>query len=46
VARQCTPIETLSDCRICGGPGGFYNPSFPALFSRNKLPSRMYRRTI
>jgi hypothetical protein len=23
-----------------------YSPSFPALFSRNKLPSRMYRRTI
>jgi hypothetical protein len=24
----------------------FYNPNFPALFSRNKLPSRIYRRTI
>ncbi len=24
----------------------FYNPSFPALFSLNKLPSRMYRLTI
>lgn len=23
-----------------------YNPNFPALFSRNKLPSRMYRLTI
>ena len=23
-----------------------YRPSFPALFSRNKLPSRIYRRTI
>lgn len=23
-----------------------YRPSFPAEFSRNKLPSRMYRRTI
>ena len=23
-----------------------YSPSFPALFSRNKLPSRIYRRTI
>jgi hypothetical protein len=23
-----------------------YKPSFPALFSRNKLPSLMYRRTI
>jgi hypothetical protein len=23
-----------------------YNPSFPALFSRNKFPSRIYRRTI
>ena len=23
-----------------------YNPSFPALFSRNKLPSRIYFRTI
>ena len=23
-----------------------YNPSFPALFSRNRLPSRIYLRTI
>jgi len=23
-----------------------YDPNFPALFSRNKLPSRIYRRTI
>jgi hypothetical protein len=23
-----------------------YSPSFPALFSLNRLPSRMYRRTI
>jgi hypothetical protein len=23
-----------------------YNPSFPALFSLNRLPSLMYRRTI
>jgi hypothetical protein len=23
-----------------------YSPSFPALFSRNRVPSRMYRLTI
>jgi len=23
-----------------------YNPSLPALFSRNRFPSRMYRRSI
>ena len=29
-----------------GAEGNSYNPNLPALFSRNKLPSRIYRRTI
>lgn len=33
--------------RTNGGKGFIYNnPNFPALFSQNKLPSRMYRLTI
>ena len=32
---------------VCSSiPRMFHNPNFPALFSRNKLPSRIYRRTI
>jgi hypothetical protein len=32
--------------RGLGRPQPLHNPNFPALFSRNKLPSRMYRLTI
>ena len=36
----------LSPASLSAIDGYNYKPSFPALFSRNKLPSRMYRRTI
>src|SRR3984893_2908978 len=39
-------LQGVSSPRVGTKGSGAYSPNLPALFSRNKLPSRIYRRTI